>query len=167
MPVVVALLAAAGSVNSMQGSAEGSRCKLLTGPCAILCAGAAPPQRTALAVYGQQHVLHLVPSCPQRCQLLRCYAEDGSAPDTTAEASTKDSEAAAAEPSSNGAAADVSSSDSASAEGEAPTILNYKPLSGGQLFWARARMALAAPRRRVKKGSYLVIKLEGAVISAV
>ena len=65
--------------------------------------------------------------------------------------------------SSNGASPQASTSSSSSSEDSTPTVLQYKPLSGGQMFWARLRMALAAPRRRVPKGSYLVIRLEGAI----
>lgn len=42
----------------------------------------------------------------------------------------------------------------------------FKALEGGDLFWARAKMALALPWRRFKKGSVLAFKLDGEVSDA-
>jgi hypothetical protein len=42
----------------------------------------------------------------------------------------------------------------------------FEPLAGGALAWARLKMALALPWRRVKKGSALTFKLEGDVSDA-
>jgi hypothetical protein len=62
------------------------------------------------------------------------------------------------------AVADVAPVELATAE--APTILKWRERTGNEKLLTKAKLSLALPQRRFKKGSFLTMKLEGARCTA-